>query len=85
SSDNLDYLDIANRVTVITAMFTVVLGLHFYVSFFEYDAPVYLKRCYTICTLFAVIALFPNEYFLAKELYPTSTYYTGLSFGPLFQ
>jgi diguanylate cyclase (GGDEF)-like protein len=85
SGENLDYLDIANRVTIISAMFTIVLGLHFYVSFFDYKAPVSLKWFYVICTLFSLLCLVPNRYFLAKEFYTTSRYYTGLAFGPLFQ
>ncbi|QHS14601.1 GGDEF domain-containing protein [Shewanella sp. Arc9-LZ] len=85
SSENLDYLNISNRVTIITAMFTIVIGLHFFVAFFEYKAPVLLKLCYAICGVFSLLALVPNQYFLAKEYYATSTYYTGLVFGPLFQ
>ena len=33
SGDNLDSLNLSNRVAIISAMFTIVLGLHFYVSF----------------------------------------------------
>ncbi|RKF19532.1 GGDEF domain-containing protein [Alginatibacterium sediminis] len=85
SADNLDALNISNRVSIITAMFTIVLGLHFYVSFFNYKAPVFLKWCYAICTFFSLLAIVPNPYFLDKAFYPTSEYYTGLAFGPLFQ
>jgi diguanylate cyclase (GGDEF)-like protein len=85
SGGNLDYLDISNRVTIISAMFTIVLGLHFNVSFFDYKAPVSLKWCYAICILFSLVCLVPNQYFLAKEFYATSRYYKGLAFGPLFQ
>jgi len=85
SGENLDYLNISNRVTIIGAMFTTVLGLHFYVAFFNYKAPMSLKWCYAICTLFSLLSLVPNQYFLAKEFYTTSRYYTGLAFGPLFQ
>jgi diguanylate cyclase (GGDEF)-like protein len=85
SGENLDCLDIANRITIISAMFTIVLGLHFNVSFFDYKAPVSLKWCYTVNILFSLLCLVPNRYFLAKEFYTTSSYYTGLAFGPLFQ
>jgi len=33
SADNLLQLSIANRITVVAAMFTTVLSLHFYVSY----------------------------------------------------
>ena len=85
SGQNLDYLNIANRVTIISAMFTILLALHFYVSFFDYKEPVSLKWCYAINVLFSLVCLVPNRYFLAKEIYQTSRYYTGLAFGPLFQ
>jgi diguanylate cyclase (GGDEF)-like protein len=85
SGENLDHLDIANRITIIGGMFTVLLALHFYVSFFGYKEPVSLKWCYAINTLFALVCLVPNRYFLAKEFYTTSRYYTGLVFGPLFK
>jgi diguanylate cyclase (GGDEF)-like protein len=85
SGENLDYLDTANRITIISAMFTIVLGLHFYVSFFGYKEPVALKWCYATSTLFSLLCLVPNRYFLAKEFFTTSRYYTGLAFGPLFQ
>lgn len=85
SGSNLDILSISNRIAIITSMFTIVLGLHFYVSFFDYKAPVFLKWCYAICLVFSVLAIIPSPYFLAKEFYPTSQYYVGLAFGPLFQ
>lgn len=85
SSNNLDSLDAANRIAVITAMFTIVLGMHYYVSFFAYKSPKLLKWCYGISTLFSIIALIPNPYFLNKAFYVTSQYYTGLEFGWLFQ
>jgi diguanylate cyclase (GGDEF)-like protein len=85
SGDNLDYLNISNRIAIIAAMFTTVLGLHFYISFFDYRAPRYLKWCYAICSVFSVITLIPTRYFLAKEFHATSDYYTGLAFGPLFE
>ncbi|MFT7053941.1 MAG: diguanylate cyclase (GGDEF)-like protein, partial [Psychromonas sp.] len=85
SGENLNYLNISNRVTIICAMFTIVLSLHFYVSFFGYKGAVLLKGCYAICIFFSLLCLVPNQYFLAKEFYATSHYYTGLSFGPLFK
>lgn len=85
SGENLDYLNISNRVTIICAMFTIVLSLHFYVSFFAYKGAVLLKGCYAICTLFSLLCLLPNQYFLVNEFYATSHYYTGLTFGPLFK
>lgn len=45
SADNLLQLSIANRITVVAAMFTTVLSLHFYVSFYQYRAPTFLKWC----------------------------------------
>ena len=85
ASDNLFYLSISNRVTVIAAMFTTVLSLHFYVAFFQYKAPTFLKWCYVICAAFSLLAVVPNQYFLANTFFATSQYYTGLAYGPLFQ
>lgn len=85
SSDNLNNLNVANRITVIGAMFTIVLSLHFYIAFFRYKAPVFLKWCYYICALFSLMTLVPNKYFLKKAFYSTSEYYVGLEYGPLFQ
>ncbi|MDO6567302.1 GGDEF domain-containing protein [Alteromonas sp. 1_MG-2023] len=85
SSDNLFYLSISNRVTVITAMFTIVLSLHFYIAFFQYKAPIFLQYCYVICGAFSLLAIVPNQYFLNHAFYSTSKYYTGLEYGPVFQ
>jgi len=85
SGDNLDSLDVSNRVTIIFSMFTIVLAVHFYSAFFAYRPPFGLRWCYGVNVLFVVISLVPNRYFLAKEFYRTSTYYTGLAFGPVFK
>jgi len=85
SSDSLTYLSISNRTTVIAAMFTIVLSLHFYVAFFQYKAPTFLKWCYVICGAFSLLTVVPNQYFLRNAFYSTSQYYTGLKYGPLFQ
>ncbi|WP_421133713.1 diguanylate cyclase [Alteromonas sp. A079] len=85
SADNLLQLSIANRITVVAAMFTTVLSLHFYVSFYQYRAPTFLKWCYVICAAFSLLAVVPNQYFLANTFFETSQYYTGLAYGPLFQ
>lgn len=78
-------LDVSNRVVVISAMFTILLALEFYVSFFEYRPPVSLGWCHLVNAAFALLCLVPNRYFLAHERFPTSRYYTGLAFGPAFQ
>jgi hypothetical protein len=85
SGNNLDSLSISNRMTVVCAMFTIVLSLHFYVAFYKYRAPVFLKWCYVICGVFSLLAAVPSQYFLNKAFYSTSKYYIGLEFGPLFQ
>lgn len=85
STNNLDSLNIANRIAVITAMFTIVLGMHYYISFFAYKSPKLLRWCYGISALFSIIALIPNPIFLDKAFYVTSAYYTGLEFGWLFE
>ncbi|GAB2704656.1 GGDEF domain-containing protein [Aliiglaciecola sp. 3_MG-2023] len=85
SGQNLNYLNIANRVTVICAMYTTLLSLHFYVAFFQYKAPIFLKWCYVISSVFSLLAVVPNQYFLSKEFHSTSAYYTGLKYGSLFQ
>jgi diguanylate cyclase (GGDEF)-like protein len=66
-------------------MFTIVLGMHFYISFFRHQMPKLFKWCYVICIVFSLLAIFPNPYFLEKEFFVTSKYYTGLAFGPLFE
>ena len=85
SSDNLIYLSVSNRITVIAAMFTTVISLHFYLSFFEYEAPTSLKWCYGVCAAFSIATAIPSSLFLANAFYATSSYYTGLVYGPLFQ
>lgn len=85
SGDNLNILNVANRITVIGAMFTIVLSLHFYIAFFRYKAPAFLKWSYYICAVFALIALVPNQYFLIKAFYSTSKFYVGLEYGLIFQ
>jgi diguanylate cyclase (GGDEF)-like protein len=85
SSDNLTYLSISNRITVIAAMFTIVLSLHFYIAFFQYKVPIFLKWCYVICGAFSLLTMVPNPYFLNNAFYSTSKYYTGLEYGALFQ
>jgi diguanylate cyclase (GGDEF)-like protein len=85
SGENLNYLNVSNRVTIITAMFTILLSLHFYMVFLDYKAPVLLKWCYAICGAFSLLTAVPNQYFLSKAFYSTSQYYTGLKYGHLFQ
>lgn len=78
-------LNITNRITVISAMFSFLLSLHFYLAFFNYRAPIFLRWSYCICVVFSFFALFPNAYFLGSALFSTSKYYTGLVYGPLFE
>jgi len=85
SGDNLTYLSISNRITVVAAMFTTVLSLHFYLAFFEYEAPKSLNWCYGVCAIFSVATIIPSSLFLDNAFYSTSSYYTGLAFGPLFE
>jgi diguanylate cyclase (GGDEF)-like protein len=85
SSDNLILLSISNRITLVAAMFTAVLSLHFYLAFFEYEAPRSLKWCYGICAAFSLATVIPSSLFLDNAFYSTSSYYTGLVFGPLFE
>jgi diguanylate cyclase (GGDEF)-like protein len=83
--DDLELLNVANRITIISSMFTVVLAVEFVVRFFDYRPPVSLAWCYGVNALFSLICIFPNRYFLDKAFYVTSKYYTGLEFGVLFQ
>lgn len=85
SGDDLDRLDVSNRITIITAMFTILLAVEFFVRFFQYRPPVPLVWCYIVNGLFSVLAVVPSPYFLDKEFLKTSKYYTGLRFGVLFQ
>ena len=84
SGDDLDRLDVSNRITIIFSMFTILLAAHFYSQFFDYRPPLGFKWCYAVNLLFGLICLVPNRYFLAKEFYRTCSYYTGLAFGPIF-
>ncbi len=81
SANNLTLLDTVNRITIITAMFNVVLALHFFVEFFQAKPKLKLKYFYLCNTLFSSCFLFSNSLFLKKEFFQTSRYYTGLSFG----
>ena len=82
---NVHVVNIANRITIISSMFTIILSIHFYICFFNYKEAFLLKYCYIICAVFSLLTLIPTPYFLANELYATSRYYTGLKFGFLFQ
>ena len=70
---------------MVAAMFTAVLSLHFYLAFYQYEAPTSLKWCYGVCAAFSVATVIPSSLFLDNAFYSTSTYYTGLAFGPLFE
>ncbi len=47
SGDNLDRLDVANRITIIAAMFNIPAAAEFSVRFFAYLPPIPLRWCYT--------------------------------------
>ena len=66
-------------------MFTLVTSLHFYLAFYKYKAPYFLKWCYVICGIFSLLAAVPSPYFLDNAFYATSKYYTGLKYGLLFE
>lgn len=85
SGENLFALSISNRLTIIGAMFTLVTSLHFYLAFYSYTAPYFLKWCYVICGIFSVLTAVPSPYFLDNAFYATSKYYTGLKYGFLFE
>ncbi len=85
AGDNLHLLDTANRITIITAMFTILLSVEFAVRFFHYTPPVSLKWGYGVNGVFTALCLVPSSLFLDKAFFQTSRYYTGLAFGPLFQ
>lgn len=85
SENNLAALSISNRLTIIGAMFTLVLSLHFYLAFYQYKAPTFLKWCYVICGIFSMLTAVPSAHFLDNAFYQTSKYYTGLKYGPLFE
>ncbi len=85
ASTDLALLDAANRITIIAAMFNILLAIHFYVVFFDYVPPVRLGWLYGVNAVFIVLTLVPSRFFLAKEFYRTSDYYIGLSFGAGFR
>ncbi|MCZ8530440.1 GGDEF domain-containing protein [Alteromonas sp. PRIM-21] len=85
AGENLFALSVSNRLTIIGAMFTLVTSLHFYLAFYSYTAPYFLKWCYVICGIFSVLTAVPSPYFLDNAFYATSKYYTGLKYGLLFE
>lgn len=85
SNNNLDILNITNRVTIIFAMFVILLAIHFNKYFFNLTGKKDLCFFYIFNMVFSVLCLFDNPLFLARKFFVTSRYYTGLEFGILFQ
>jgi diguanylate cyclase (GGDEF)-like protein len=85
SSGDLTRLNLSNRVVIVAAMFTVVLAIHFFSSFYEYPPPVDLRWIYAGNVVFSILCAVPSRMFLGWEPFPTSRFYTGLEYGPLFQ
>ncbi len=85
ASESLVVLSVSNRLTIIGAMFILVISLHFYLAFFNYRAPSFLKWCYVISSVFSLLTVVPSPYFLDNVFYATSKYYTGLKYGFLFE
>lgn len=85
SFDSLDRLDLANRITIIAAMFNILLAVHFYVLYFDYRPPLRLAWLYAINFVFVVLCAWPSRFFLAKQYFRTSKYYVGLAYGVGFR
>ncbi len=85
AGDDLDWRNLVNRITIISATFLVPIAVHFYKNFFDQPGRRLLGVFYGISTLFALIALPSHPAFLLKQAYRTSSYYTGLVFGRGFQ
>jgi diguanylate cyclase (GGDEF)-like protein len=81
AGDDLDWRNLVNRVTIVSATFLVPIAVHFYKSFFEQPGRRLLRVFYGISALFALAALPSHPAFLLKQALRTSSYYTGLVFG----
>lgn len=85
SNNNLDLLNIINRITIIFAMFLILSAIHFNKCFFNFTGKKDLFIFYILNLVFSFICLFDNPLFLAKKFFATSRYYAGLEFGIFFQ
>ncbi len=85
SANNLDVLDISNRITIVSSMFVMVLYIHFIKKFFNLKDCRIIYFFYLVNIVFTILTAFSNPLFLFKDFFKTSTYYTGLKFGFLFQ
>lgn len=85
SANDLQILDISNRITIFSSMFVILLSLHFNKFFFDISGKKDLLFFYSLNFIFSIICFSGNPIFLAKKIFPTSHYYTGLEFGVLFQ
>lgn len=84
SSSNLDTLSMANRITIITSMYVILLALHFNKYFFDLPGKLDLFIFYSLNIIFSIICLFDTRFFLTTKLFNTSKYYTGLEVGFFF-
>lgn len=89
ADNNLDILDLSARFTIIGAMFTAVISIHFEKKFFfspniRWHQDISLKLLYSINVGFCLLCLVPTDLFLQKTFYMADRYYTGLNHGPLF-
>ena len=90
ASNNLELLNITNRIVIISAMLTVTASIYFIREFFSKSiVPIaddnYLKSVCIVNALFVLLCVIPSPWFLEKAFYPTNNYYTALKYGPLFQ
>jgi len=89
-SQNIEIVNITNRVTVIMSMFTVVLSLHFIQSFYKQTEFIFYKNSdfqifYYINVFFTILSLLDSDLFLKKAIFHPNETYFGLQFGILFQ
>jgi diguanylate cyclase (GGDEF)-like protein len=85
SDGNLDVLNIANRITIISSMFLIVLTFHFLKHYFDLPGRKDLNAFYFLNMIFSIFCVIDTPLFLTKQFHATSRYYTGLEFGPIFQ
>src|SRR5512138_360139 len=84
SGINMILMSMTNRIIVITALFILVIFMHFIIKFYGLKAGIVLPFVYALNVLFSVLTLINADFFLYDEFAYTSSYYTGLKTGIFF-
>ncbi len=85
SGNNFDFLNIINRILIISSIFIFIFFFHFLTIFFSLRLKIIVAIFYGVGLLFSILACINTPLFLQKEFLSTSIYYTGLQFGILFK